>query len=37
MSHIELGDVAVRFDRRAPTYNRNDWHRRSAERLVDLL
>ena len=37
MSHIELSDVADRFDRRAPTYNRNDWHRRSAERLVDLL
>jgi ubiquinone/menaquinone biosynthesis C-methylase UbiE len=37
VSHIELSAVAVRFDRRAPTYNRNDWHRRSAERLVDLL
>jgi ubiquinone/menaquinone biosynthesis C-methylase UbiE len=37
VSQIELGDVAVRFDRRASTYNRNDWHRRSAERLVDLL
>jgi ubiquinone/menaquinone biosynthesis C-methylase UbiE len=37
VSHVELGDVVARFDRRAPTYNRNEWHRRSAERLVELL
>jgi ubiquinone/menaquinone biosynthesis C-methylase UbiE len=37
VSDVQLGDVVDRFDRRAPTYNRNDWHRRSAERLVELL
>lgn len=32
----DSSDVAASFDRRAPTYARNEWHRRSAERLVAL-
>ena len=27
-------DIAATFDRRAPSYNRNDWHRRCAEQLT---
>lgn len=34
--HPDSSDVAASFDRRAPSYARNDWHRRSAERLVAL-
>ncbi len=29
-------DIAASFDARAPQYNGNDWHRVSAERLVDF-
>lgn len=29
-------DIAASFDARAPQYNGNDWHRESAERLVDF-
>jgi ubiquinone/menaquinone biosynthesis C-methylase UbiE len=32
----DSSEVAAAFDRRAPTYARNEWHRRSAERLVAL-
>jgi ubiquinone/menaquinone biosynthesis C-methylase UbiE len=28
--------IAAAFDKRAPTYARNEWHRRSAEHLVSL-
>jgi ubiquinone/menaquinone biosynthesis C-methylase UbiE len=31
-----MDDIAAAFDQRAATYNQNDWHRRSAERLVEL-
>jgi ubiquinone/menaquinone biosynthesis C-methylase UbiE len=30
------GEIAASFDARAASYGRNDWHRRSAERLVAL-
>jgi ubiquinone/menaquinone biosynthesis C-methylase UbiE len=29
-------EIAATFDRRAPGYRDSDWHRASAERLVDL-
>lgn len=32
----DLRDIAESFDRRACHYGRNEWHRRSAERLVQL-
>jgi ubiquinone/menaquinone biosynthesis C-methylase UbiE len=32
----DSSEIAASFDRRAPTYAQNEWHRRSAERLVAL-
>ena len=32
----DIHRIAASFDRRAPTYARNEWHRRSAARLVEL-
>jgi ubiquinone/menaquinone biosynthesis C-methylase UbiE len=32
----DLEQIAATFDLRAPIYNQNDWHRRHAERLVEL-
>ena len=29
-------DIAATFDRRASSYNRNDWHRRCAEQLTEF-
>jgi ubiquinone/menaquinone biosynthesis C-methylase UbiE len=36
MTNVKTETIAEMFDARAATYGRNEWHRRCAERLVEL-